>query len=125
MRKSVSQTLNHYSQLSSQSARAQGFPDTFRFFGSIHDKYRQIGIVSFISLFKFFKNCIEGNAVPPPLSLALGLQIGAVISETNLSDNTLLSQPPETEKDIETETRKRKGTPPRRVSLAKKRKKGN
>nr|QNQ79147.1 DNA (cytosine-5)-methyltransferase 1 [Phenacoccus solenopsis] len=39
-----------------ESARSQGFPDSFQFFGSISDKYRQIG-----------------NAVPPPLALALGL----------------------------------------------------
>ena len=26
-----------------ESARAQGFPDTYRFYGSLQDKYRQIG----------------------------------------------------------------------------------
>ena len=63
---------------------------------------------------------MEGNAVPPPLSLALGLQKEAVISETNMTDFTLLSQSAEidTQKDIRTETRKRKRNPYRRVSLA-------
>ena len=66
---------------------------------------------------------MEGNAVPPPLSLTPGLQIGAVISETNMTDFTLLSQSAEidTKKDIRTETMKRKRNPYRRVSLAKKR----
>ena len=41
-----------------ECARSQGFPDTYKFYGSTLDKYRQIG-----------------NAVPPPLGKALGLQI--------------------------------------------------
>ena len=41
-----------------ECARGQGFPDTYHFHGSILDKHRQIG-----------------NAVPPPLGKALGLQI--------------------------------------------------
>ena len=59
---------------------------------------------------------MEGNAVPPPLSLALGHQIGAVISETSMTDFTLLSQSAEidTQKEIRTETRKRKRNPYRR-----------
>lgn len=39
-------------------AVVQGFPDTFRFFGTVHNKHRQIG-----------------NAVPPPLSRALGAEL--------------------------------------------------
>ena len=35
--------------------RAQGFPDTFRFYGTVHNKHRQIG-----------------NAVPVPLAASLG-----------------------------------------------------
>lgn len=41
-----------------ECARSQGFPDTFRFYGSIQDKHRQVG-----------------NAVPPPLASAIGLEI--------------------------------------------------
>ncbi|XP_011402705.2 PREDICTED: DNA (cytosine-5)-methyltransferase 1-like isoform X1 [Amphimedon queenslandica] len=41
-----------------ECARSQGFPDTFRFFGTILDKHRQVG-----------------NAVPPPLAKAIGLEI--------------------------------------------------
>uniref|UniRef100_A0A667WJL7 DNA (cytosine-5)-methyltransferase n=1 Tax=Myripristis murdjan TaxID=586833 RepID=A0A667WJL7_9TELE len=41
-----------------ECARSQGFPDTYRFFGNILDKHRQVG-----------------NAVPPPLSRAIGLEI--------------------------------------------------
>jgi DNA (cytosine-5)-methyltransferase 1 len=41
-----------------ECARAQGFPDTFRFSGPISSRYRQIG-----------------NAVPPPLAYLLGLAI--------------------------------------------------
>jgi DNA (cytosine-5)-methyltransferase 1 len=39
-------------------ARSQGFSDNYQFYGSIQDKYRQIG-----------------NAVPPPLSTAIGYEI--------------------------------------------------
>uniref|UniRef100_F6XUV4 DNA (cytosine-5)-methyltransferase 1 n=1 Tax=Ciona intestinalis TaxID=7719 RepID=F6XUV4_CIOIN len=41
-----------------ECARSQGFPDSYRFFGSILDKHREVG-----------------NAVPPPMSKAIGLQI--------------------------------------------------
>uniref|UniRef100_A0A1X7TKI6 Cytosine-specific methyltransferase n=1 Tax=Amphimedon queenslandica TaxID=400682 RepID=A0A1X7TKI6_AMPQE len=41
-----------------ECARSQGFPDTFHFFGTILDKHRQVG-----------------NAVPPPLAEAIGLEI--------------------------------------------------
>ena len=41
-----------------ESARSQGFPDTFVFSGSVRDKHRQIG-----------------NAVPPPLGRAIGTEI--------------------------------------------------
>lgn len=41
-----------------ECARSQGFPDTYRFFGSILDKHRQIG-----------------NAVPPPMAAAIGEEI--------------------------------------------------
>uniref|UniRef100_A0A8C3AVK8 DNA (cytosine-5)-methyltransferase n=1 Tax=Cyclopterus lumpus TaxID=8103 RepID=A0A8C3AVK8_CYCLU len=41
-----------------ECARSQGFPDTYRFFGNTLDKHRQIG-----------------NAVPPPLSRAIGMEL--------------------------------------------------
>ncbi|MGH0155182.1 UNVERIFIED_CONTAM: hypothetical protein FKN15_035108 [Acipenser sinensis] len=41
-----------------ECSRSQGFPDTYRFFGNVLDKHRQVG-----------------NAVPPPLSKAIGLEI--------------------------------------------------
>ncbi len=41
-----------------ESARSQGFPDSFHFCGKVDDKYRQVG-----------------NAVPPPLGKAIGLEI--------------------------------------------------
>ena len=41
-----------------ECARSQGFPDTYKFYGSTLEKHRQIG-----------------NAVPPPMGKALGLQI--------------------------------------------------
>uniref|UniRef100_A0A3Q1C2H1 DNA (cytosine-5)-methyltransferase n=1 Tax=Amphiprion ocellaris TaxID=80972 RepID=A0A3Q1C2H1_AMPOC len=47
-----------------ECARSQGFPDTYRFFGNILDKHRQVG-----------------NAVPPPLSRAIGLEIKKCVME--------------------------------------------
>ena len=41
-----------------ECARSQGFPDYYKFYGSALDKHRQIG-----------------NAVPPPMGRALGLEI--------------------------------------------------
>ncbi|KAG7199233.1 hypothetical protein KM043_018102 [Ampulex compressa] len=41
-----------------ECARSQGFPDSFRFYGNILDKHRQVG-----------------NAVPPPLGASLGYEI--------------------------------------------------
>lgn len=41
-----------------ECARSQGFPDRYKFYGNILDKYRQIG-----------------NAVPPPLGLSIGREI--------------------------------------------------
>eukprot|EP00891_Asterochloris_glomerata_P001829 jgi/Astpho2/1829/fgenesh1_pm.00038_%23_4_t len=45
-----------------ECARAQGFPDDFRFWGNVHNKHRQIG-----------------NAVPPPLAASLGRQLRKVL----------------------------------------------
>ena len=41
-----------------ECARSQGFPDTYKFYGTALEKHRQIG-----------------NAVPPPMGKALGIQI--------------------------------------------------
>ena len=43
-------------------ARSQGFPDSFQFSGTIRDRHREIG-----------------NAVPPPLGRAIGLEIRKAI----------------------------------------------
>eukprot|EP00898_Chlorokybus_atmophyticus_P004393 jgi/Chlat1/4955/Chrsp32S00378 len=47
-----------------ECARAQGFPDSFKFSGTIQNKHRQIG-----------------NAVPPPLAYALGKMLKKVVSQ--------------------------------------------
>ncbi|CAI5459943.1 unnamed protein product [Closterium sp. Yama58-4] len=52
-----------------ECARSQGFPDWYRFAGNIQAKHRQIG-----------------NAVPPPLALALGLQLRKALLETRKMD---------------------------------------
>ena len=41
-----------------ECARSQGFPDSYKFYGTVLDKHRQVG-----------------NAVPPPLARAIGLEI--------------------------------------------------
>ncbi len=41
-----------------ECARSQGFPDTYKLYGSILEKHRQVG-----------------NAVPPPMARAIGLEI--------------------------------------------------
>ena len=48
-----------------ECARAQGFPDDFRLWGNVHQRHRQVG-----------------NAVPVPLSAALGKQLRAALEET-------------------------------------------
>lgn len=52
-----------------ENARAQGFPDDFRFKGALKDKYRQIG-----------------NAVPPPLATALGSKLKVAMLKTAKQD---------------------------------------
>jgi hypothetical protein len=49
-----------------ECARSQGFPDTYKFFGSILDKHRQVG-----------------NAVPPPMARAIGSEMKKAILEKN------------------------------------------
>ncbi|XP_024944997.1 DNA (cytosine-5)-methyltransferase PliMCI isoform X2 [Cephus cinctus] len=53
-----------------ECARSQGFPDTFRFFGSVLDKHRQVG-----------------NAVPPPLGAAVGHEIRKSLNSKNNLDS--------------------------------------
>ena len=52
-------------------ARSQGFPDSFQFSGTIRDRHREIG-----------------NAVPPPLGRALGLEIRKAIVLNQDQDKT-------------------------------------
>ncbi|XP_076291228.1 DNA methyltransferase 1a [Lasioglossum baleicum] len=54
-----------------ECARSQGFPDSFRFYGTILDKHRQVG-----------------NAVPPPLGAAIGHEIRKCIQEENINAET-------------------------------------
>ncbi|OXU20811.1 hypothetical protein TSAR_006495 [Trichomalopsis sarcophagae] len=53
-----------------ECARSQGFPDNFRFYGNIQDKHRQVG-----------------NAVPPPLAAAIGMEIRKSVSISESSSN--------------------------------------
>lgn len=50
-----------------ECARSQGFPDSFRFYGTILDKHRQVG-----------------NAVPPPLAAAVGHEIKKCIRNESM-----------------------------------------
>uniref|UniRef100_A0A674HHF7 DNA (cytosine-5)-methyltransferase n=1 Tax=Taeniopygia guttata TaxID=59729 RepID=A0A674HHF7_TAEGU len=58
-----------------ECARSQGFPDTFRLFGNILDKHRQVG-----------------NAVPPPLAKAIGLEIKACAVAKARQDTAVTSE---------------------------------
>ncbi|CAG9466599.1 unnamed protein product [Pedinophyceae sp. YPF-701] len=49
-----------------ECARSQGFPDTFRFYGDVHSRHRQIG-----------------NAVPVPLARSLGEQLCRALTRRN------------------------------------------
>nr|CAD7458370.1 unnamed protein product [Timema tahoe] len=55
-----------------ECARSQGFPDTYRLFGSILDKHRQVGWPQ------------VGNAVPPPLGAAIGYEIRKCVGAKTL-----------------------------------------
>ena len=50
-----------------ECARVQGFPDTYKFSGEIQAKYRQIG-----------------NAVPPPLGQAIGIEIKKALAKSRI-----------------------------------------
>merc|ERR1719375_540431 len=51
-----------------ECARSQGFPDRFKFYGTVHHRHRQIG-----------------NAVPPPLALALGRRLKLALQQKKLA----------------------------------------
>ncbi|KAH6821437.1 methyltransferase 1 [Perilla frutescens var. hirtella] len=51
-----------------ECARSQGFPDSYKFFGTIQHKHRQIG-----------------NAVPPPLAYALGRKLKEAVEKKRSS----------------------------------------
>ncbi|XP_043507435.1 DNA (cytosine-5)-methyltransferase 1-like isoform X1 [Frieseomelitta varia] len=59
-------------------ARSQGFSDSFRFYGHITHKIQQIG-----------------NAVPPPLALAIGLELRKCIKNENVITETSIKIEPE------------------------------
>lgn len=48
----------------------QGFPDRFRFYGTIQAKHRQIG-----------------NAVPPPLACAIGQKLKEALAQKEANNN--------------------------------------
>ena len=60
-----------------ECARSQGFPDTYKFYGTVLDKHRQVGASSCVCQTGnnrpfYFK---VGNAVAPPMGKFLGLEI--------------------------------------------------
>ncbi|KAL8129196.1 hypothetical protein V2J09_018351 [Rumex salicifolius] len=59
-----------------ECARTQGFPDRYKFFGSIHNRHRQIG-----------------NAVPPPLAFALGRKLKEAVEEKTNNPTGLKDSP--------------------------------
>ena len=55
-----------------EGARSQGFPDSFRFAGTTLDKYRQIG-----------------NAVPPTMGQAIGMEIRKAVAAGDVIEEVL------------------------------------
>ena len=67
-----------------ESARAQGFPDHYKFCGNLEEKYKQVRSSPHPN-----DNISQvGNAVPPPLGKAIGLSIRAVLPESLVSRPT-------------------------------------
>ncbi|KAL2747796.1 DNA (cytosine-5)-methyltransferase PliMCI isoform X1 [Vespula maculifrons] len=58
-----------------ECARSQGFPDSFRFYGNILDKHRQVG-----------------NAVPPPLGTAIGQEIRKCLKNEDIIIQSLIRE---------------------------------
>ncbi|XP_014605619.1 PREDICTED: DNA (cytosine-5)-methyltransferase PliMCI-like [Polistes canadensis] len=56
-----------------ECARSQGFPDSFRFYGNVLDKHRQVG-----------------NAVPPPLGAAIGHEIRKCLQNEEITLTSLM-----------------------------------
>uniref|UniRef100_A0A8D2KUZ8 DNA (cytosine-5)-methyltransferase n=1 Tax=Varanus komodoensis TaxID=61221 RepID=A0A8D2KUZ8_VARKO len=65
-----------------ECARSQGFPDTYRLFGNVLDKHRQVG-----------------NAVPPPLAKAIGLEIKLCVLAKMKEDASGIKGPEEGNKN--------------------------
>ena len=64
-----------------ESARAQGFPDHYKFCGNLEERYKQVRSSQCPN-----DNLSQvGNAVPPPLGKAIGLSIRAVLPESLVS----------------------------------------
>lgn len=76
-----------------ECARSQGFPDTYRFFGNILDKHRQIG-----------------NAVPPPMARFIGLEIRKSL-EWKTADQPDIETETEVKGDVKMEVKVAEGSP--------------
>ena len=50
-----------------ECARSQGFPDSYKFYGTVSDKYKQVG-----------------NAVAPPVAKFIGLEIRKAMAKRNV-----------------------------------------
>ncbi|KAL1455285.1 hypothetical protein WDU94_009390 [Cyamophila willieti] len=81
-----------------ECARSQGFPDHHKFYGTILEKHRQVG-----------------NAVPPPMGEALGIEIKKALAQKEKMEAEKKNREQESkEKDIEQENRlERKLEPPK------------
>jgi DNA (cytosine-5)-methyltransferase 1 len=80
-----------------ECARSQGFPDSYRFYGNITDKHRQV--IEHQYIFIFFMFCFNGllwqqvgNAVPPPLARAIGLEIRKAVHQADGSKEKIISE---------------------------------
>jgi DNA (cytosine-5)-methyltransferase 1 len=80
-----------------ECARSQGFPDSYRFYGNITDKHRQVKRKQiYIYIFMFYFNALlwqqVGNAVPPPLARAIGLEIRKAVHQAESSKDKIISE---------------------------------